>query len=143
MTPVYQTKHGPKGNCFAACVASILDRKIEDVEVDMSSVNNLKDLLTLVQAKANCKIYYANHEAIQDGFLKTTERFCFIEVCSFTFNRDPYREESQWHGVVCEVADDGRISMLFNPEQGDQRQKSLDQFPAVRKVFFVKANSNT
>lgn len=141
MIPAYQTKHDDQGNCFAACIASILERKIEEVEVDMSLVKNFRDLLTAVEAKANCKVYYANHEAIEDGFLKTTERYCFVEVCSFTLNQDPYHDNSKWHAVVCEVAENGKISMLFNPEQKDQRQKSLDQFPATRKVFFVKPNA--
>src|ERR1051325_7265810 len=141
MTPVFQTKFDPPdGNCFAACVASLLDRKLEDVEVDMSKVKIFRDLLTLIEAKANCKIYYANHEAIQDGVFKTSERFCFVEVCSCVVNGDPYHEQSTWHVVVGEIAADGRISMLFNPEPHDQRKKSLDQFQAVRKVFFVRAN---
>ncbi len=31
MTPVYQTIHGPQGNCYAACVASILETSLEDL----------------------------------------------------------------------------------------------------------------
>jgi hypothetical protein len=143
MTPVYQTKPGPEGNCFAACVASILERKIEDCDIDMSKVKIFRDLLEQMEAKANCKIYYANHEAIQDGFLKTTERYCFVEVCTFVFNNDPYDSNSIWHAVVAEIGDDGKISMRFNPEEQDQRKKSLDQFPAIRKVFFVKPNAKS
>jgi hypothetical protein len=141
MTPIYQTKHSEgEGNCFAACVASLLDRKIEDVDVDVSSCKNVHHLMSLVAQKADCKIYYATHEAIENGILKTSERFCIVEVCTCVFGGDPYDNGSTWHVVVGEVADDGRITMLFNPDTKDQRQKSLEQFPAVRKVFFVKAN---
>jgi hypothetical protein len=42
--------------------------------------------------------------------------------------------------VVCEIADDGKVSLKFNPDKIDQRQNSLNQFRAVGKVFFVKAN---
>lgn len=31
MKPVYQTTFGPSGNCFAACVASILGCRLRDV----------------------------------------------------------------------------------------------------------------
>jgi hypothetical protein len=141
MTPVNQTIRGStQGNCFAACVASILDMKLEEVEIDMTNVRNFNTLLTTIQKKANCKIYYVNHEAIIDGFLKTSERYCFVEVCTFVFNGDPYDEGSLWHVVVCEIAENGKISLVFNPDTVDQRQKSLDQFPAVRKVLFVKPN---
>jgi len=114
--------------------------KIENVEIDMSGVRNFHTLLTRIQDKANCKIYYVNREAILDGVLKTSERYCFAEVCTCVFNGDPYDEGSTWHVVVCEVAENGKISLVFNPDKIDQRQKSLDEFPAVRKVFFVKPN---
>ena len=140
MTTVYQTKYGEgDGNCFAACVASLLDRRIEDVDVDVSSCKNLSQLLPMVEQKADCKIHYANREAIEDGILRTSERFCIVEVCTRVFNGSPCDERSTWHVVVCEIADDGKISMLFNPDAHDQQKKSLDQFLAVRKVFFVKA----
>jgi hypothetical protein len=139
MTPVYQTKFGKKGNCFAACIASILERELDDCDIDMEGVKNFRDLLTLIEAKVKCKIYYTNHEAIEHGFLKTAERLCFIEVCGYEYGGDPYHEGSIWHAVVAEIGDDGKISMRHNPEKIDQR-KSLDQFPAIRKVFFVKPN---
>ena len=31
MTPILQTEFGPQGNCFRACVASILDVPLEEV----------------------------------------------------------------------------------------------------------------
>ena|ERR1043166_8900360 len=143
MTPVYQTRTGaPNGNCFAACVASLLDRRIEDVDVDVASCgNSLHVLLTKIQQRANCKIYFVSHEAIVDGIFKTSERYCFAEVCTSVFNDDPHGKGSVWHVVVCEIADDGKISLLFNPDQSDQRQKSLQQFRAVGRLFFVKANN--
>jgi hypothetical protein len=32
MTPIFQTKFGAEGNCFAAILASLFDVKIEDAE---------------------------------------------------------------------------------------------------------------
>jgi len=81
------------------------------------------------------------NSAIVDGIVRTQERYCFAEVCTCVFNGDPYDDGSTWHVVVCEIADDGKISFVFNPDQHDQRQHSLEQFPAVGKMFFVKANS--
>jgi hypothetical protein len=145
MTPVYQTQNGHGiGNCFAACVASLLDKRIEDVEIDLASCGNcLRTLMTKVEQKANCKIYFVSHEAILDGVVKPTERYCFVEVCTCVFNKNPHDSRSTWHVVVCEIFDHGKISLVFNPDQRDQRQKSLDQFPAINKVFFVKANAQT
>ena len=144
MTPVYQTKHGPPdGNCFAACVASLLDRNIEDVDVDVASCErDLRTLLKKVEQKANCTICYVTYRAIAHGIVTTSERYCFAEVCTCVFNGDPYHDESTWHVVVCEIAENGKISLLFNPDKTDLRQNSLDEFPAVERVFFVKASSN-
>jgi hypothetical protein len=142
VTPVYQTKHNrPDGNCFAACVASLLDRKIEDVDVDVASCSNsLQELIKRIEQKANCKIYTVSHEAILDGIVRTSERYCFAAVCSFIFDGNPHYDFSVWHVVVCQIESDGRISLVFNPDQNDQRQQSLQQFSAVDKLFLVKAN---
>lgn len=145
MTPVYQTKYGvPFGNCVPACVASLLDRKIEDVDVDVASCrDSLRALLTKIEEKANCKIYVMSHEAIVDRIVKTSERYCFVEVCTCVFNQEPFGRGSTWHVVVCEIGDNGRLSLVFNPDQHDARKDSLDQFPAIGKLFIVKANPAT
>lgn len=31
MSPIYQTSFGPDGNCYQACVASLLDKTLEEV----------------------------------------------------------------------------------------------------------------
>src|ERR1017187_7390272 len=123
MTPVHQTKQGsPHGNCFAACVASLLDRKIEDVDIDVASCGNLLHvLLTKIEQRANCKIYYASHQAVLDGVLVTSERYCFAEVCTFVYDGNPFGEGSMWHVVVCEISDSGKLSLLFDPDKDDQR----------------------
>lgn len=33
MIPIYQTINGPKGNCYEACLASILELKLEEVPI--------------------------------------------------------------------------------------------------------------
>ena|SRR6266568_537352 len=87
MTPIYQTKHGPPdGNCTAACVATLLDKRIEDVDVDVASCgSSTKVLLTKIEEKAKCKIYGFPHEGIVDGVVKSTERYCIVSVCSCVF----------------------------------------------------------
>ncbi len=142
MTPVYQTRSGaPDGNCFAACVASILERKIEEVDVDVKDCGSADALLRKLERRANCKIYVVSHQAILDGFVKTSERYCIAAVCTCVFNQDPHHGQSTWHVVVCEITNDGKISMVFNPDQTDQRRNSLQQFSAVGNLFFVKANN--
>jgi ABC-type uncharacterized transport system ATPase subunit len=141
MTPVHQTRHGsPNGNCFAACVASLLDRKIENVDVDVATCKSLHALLTKIEERANCKIYYASHEAVLDGIVKTSERYCFAEVCTTVCQGSPFGEGSTWHVVVCEFSDSGKLSLVFNPDKTARQQHSLQQFHAIRKLFFVKAN---
>jgi|SRR5436190_20695269 len=140
MTPVYQTKHGPPdGNCMAACVASLLDRRIEDVDIDVASCGgSRKVLLRKFEEKAKCKIYGFPHEAIVDGVVKSTERHCIVEVCSRVFNNDPCHPSSTWHSVVCEIAEDGKLSLVFNPHRNDQRTQSLQQLGAIGNLFIVK-----
>jgi hypothetical protein len=144
MTPVHQTKYSsPDGNCCAACVASLLNRKIEDVDIDVASCgNSLRVLLTKIEQRANCKIYYVTHEAILEGVVSTSEKYCFAEVCTYICDNNPFGEGSVWHFVVCEISKSGKLSLVFNPDKNDQRQHSLQQFPVVGKLFFVKANPN-
>ena len=141
MTPVHQTKFGaPHGNCTAACVATLLDKPLEDVDVDVASYRgSVKELLRRIEEKAGCRIYGFPHEAIVDGVVKSSERYCFVEVCTSTFNHDPSDPNTLWHSVVCEIADDGRLSQVFNPDSGDQK-RSLEQFKAMRTLFIVKRN---
>ncbi len=141
MTPVYQTKEGaPEGNCMAACVASLLDKRIEDVHIDVASCGSLKDLLRKLEEKAKCKIYGFPHEAIVDGVVKSTERHCIVEVCSCVFNNDPCHSNSTWHSVVGEIGEDGKLSLEFNPDRNDRRTRSLQEFGAMRNLFIVKRN---
>jgi len=138
MTPVYQTKHGsPHGNCMAACVATILDKPIEDVDVDVASCgNSVSALIAKIEEKAECKVDRIPHEAIVDAVVKSTERYCIASVCSGVFHNDPSRPNSIWHSVVCEIAEDGKLSLVFNPNQKDLR--SLHQFAALGDLFVVK-----
>lgn len=41
MTPIMQTRYGPRGNCLAACIASLIDRPLE--EVDFSCADHPDD----------------------------------------------------------------------------------------------------
>jgi len=128
---------------MAACVASLLDRRIEDVDVDVASCRSIGDLLTKIEVRAKCKIYGFPHEAIVDGAVKSTERYCIVEVCSFAFNNSPQHENSIWHSVVCEIAEDGKLSLVFNPDRDDQRIQSLEQFVAMRSLFIIKKKAAT
>ena len=140
-TPVYQTRHGaPHGNCLAACVASILDKRIEDVDVDVASCSSYEVLLRKLGQKAKCKIYKIPHEAIVDGVVRSAERYCIVSVCTCVFNNDPCHPDSTWHSVVCEIKEDGKLSLVFDPNRDDQRTK-LQQFKAVGPLFVVKANA--
>jgi hypothetical protein len=140
MTPVDQTRHGaPHGNCMAACVATILDKPIEDVDVDVASCgNSLNALLTKIEEKAACTMCRFPHEAMVDGIVKSTERYCIVSVCSCLFQNDPSHPNSTWHSVVCEIAEDGKLSLVFNPDPTDLRTRSLDQFAALGNLFVVK-----
>ena len=140
MTPVYQTKHGsPHGNCMAACVATILDKPIEAVDVDVASCgNSVNALLRKIEEKAACKVCGFPHEAIVDRVVKSTERYCIVSVCSCVFQNDPSHPNSTWHSVVCEIAKDGKLSLLFNPDRTDLRTRSLHEFAALGNLFVVK-----
>ena len=140
MTPVYQTRHGlPSGNCMAACVATLLDKRIEDVDVDVANCGtSVKALLARIEDRAGCKVYGFPHEAVVDRVVKSSERYCIVSVCSSVFQNDPSHPNSTWHCVVCEIAEDGELSLVFNPDRTDQRTCSLQQFSAIGDLFIVK-----
>ncbi len=75
---------------MAACCATILDRPLEEIDVDVASCgSSMKQLLDKIEEKAKCKIYGFPHEAIVDRVVKSTERFCIVGVCASVFNNDP------------------------------------------------------
>src|SRR6266496_1791477 len=145
MTPSYQTRHGsPDGNCMAACVATILDEPIEDVDVDVASCGkSVNTLLRKIEEKAQCNVYRFSQKAILDGGVKSTERYCIVSVCSCVFQNDPSNPNSTWHSVVCEIAEDGTLSLIFNPDPADQRTHSLQQFAALGDVFVVERRNQS
>jgi hypothetical protein len=119
---------------MAACVATILDKQIEDVDVDVASCgNSVNALIAKIEEKAECKVYRLPHEAIVDA----TERYCIASVCSCVFQHDPSHPNSTWHSVVCEITEDGKLSLVFNPDQKDLRTSSLNQFAALGDLFVV------
>ena len=94
MTPVYQTRHGsPDG--ISACVATILDKRIEDVDVDVASCgNSVNALLRKIEGRTDCKMYRFSQAAIVDRDVKSTERYCIVSVCSSLFRNDPSHPNS-------------------------------------------------
>lgn len=74
MKPVFQTKYGnPEGNCFAACVASILECSIDELpnlyELEQSGKNWLIGLNEAIKPKGYGVAYIeAKNEAV-DMFL--------------------------------------------------------------------------
>lgn len=139
MTPVYQTRHGPcGGNCMAACVATLLDKRIEDVDVDVTNCgNSVKTLLAKIEERTGCKVYGFPHEAIVDAVVKSSERYCIVSVCSYVYRNDPSDPNSTWHCVVCEIGEDGQLWLVFNPDRTDQR-RTLQQFSVIGNLFIVK-----
>ena len=124
---------------MAACVASILDKRLKDVDVDVASCSSCKVLLRKLEEKAKCKIYRIPREAIVDGVVKSAERYCIVSVCVCVFKNDPCHPDNTWHSVVCEITEDGKLSLVFNPNRNDQRTK-LQQFAAMGDLFILKAN---
>lgn len=125
---------------MAACVATILDKKIQEVDIDVASCGtSLKALLDKIENKAKGKIYVFPPEAIVDWVVKSTERYCIVDVCSFVFNDDPYSPSSIRHAVVCEIAEDGKLSLVFNPDPNDDRT-ALENFHSMGNLFIVKRN---
>jgi hypothetical protein len=138
MTPVAQTRLGRHGNCFAACVATILDKRIEDVDVNVSSFTKPSELMRKIEEKIKCKIYGFPHDAITDGAVISTERYCIVDVCTSLFDNDADHPMSMWHAVVCEIADGGKLNMVFNPES--DTRKRLQDFNGMRNLYIVKCN---
>ena len=122
---------------MAACVASILDKRIENVDVDVASCSSCDVLLRKIEEKAKCKIYRIPHEAILDGVVRSAERYCIVNVCACVFNNNPCHPDNTWHSVVCEIKEDGKLSLVFDPNRDDQRTK-LQRFKAMRPLLMVR-----
>jgi hypothetical protein len=122
---------------MAACVATILDKHIEDVDVDVASCgDSIKALLANIEKKAGCKLYGFPHEAIVDGVVKSTERYCIVSVCYCVTRDGPSHSNRTWHSVVCEIAENGKLSLVFDPDKNPR--SSLSQFAALGDLFIVK-----
>ena len=117
---------------MAACVASLLDKQIDEVDVDLAGCEKVSELIRRIEAKAGCKIYGFPTEAITDGIIKSALKYCIVEVCTFINCGN-----QSWHCVVCEIAEDGALSMVHNPDRIDTIRTSLDQFRGTRNLYFV------
>jgi hypothetical protein len=74
-----------------------------------------------------------------DGVVKSAERYCIVNACACVFNNDQCHPDNTWHSVVCEIREDGKLSLAFDPNRNHQRTK-LRQFAAMGDLFIVKAN---
>jgi hypothetical protein len=97
---------------MAACVATLLKKEIEDIDVDVASCNSLAALVKKIEEKAKCKLYVLSHEAVVDRVAKLGERYCIVQA-SCAVNGDPCDPSSTWHTVVCEIAEDGKLSLVL------------------------------
>jgi hypothetical protein len=133
MKPVFQTRYDPpNGNCMAACVASILELPLDDVDIDVSAIRQVSELVQKLEAKAKCRIYPILPELITSGVVKSSEPYCILEVCSSICNG-----QKMWHALVCRIADNGELSLAFNPLELDQR-KHLSSFNGIKNAYIVR-----
>jgi hypothetical protein len=142
MKPVPQTT---AFNCMAACVASILEKPLEEVDVEVNWMTSRAELFSRIEKKARCKIYMVPHEqrSTDGGVINSPERYCIASVCTFVYHKEPLHRQSEWHAVVCELMPDGKLTLAFNPDEHDARRSSVDQFGALGNLFIVKANPET
>ena len=59
MKPVKQTKAGTEGNCFNACVASILEWSLEEVDFHIKELGWFEQWIKFLKPKGYCLIYEA------------------------------------------------------------------------------------
>ena len=80
MKPVYQTRFGKDGNCFAACIASLLECPIHDVDWpmidDTTWIEQWNDRLS--------KLGWMFIEVPMSGNLPTLPSGCLVIICGMS-----------------------------------------------------------
>ncbi len=145
MKKVYQTKNGFGGNCFASCIASILEVELKDVDVDLteckSSVdvfNRMRDLKESIKSYDMISLPYWLFKSVYKyhGLYLPAKCHCIISSLSCMMNGRP-----TFHAVVGYIDDRGILSVVHNPTDGDSRTDYFLQHEDkwINILFLVKS----
>lgn len=134
MTPVFQTRRGQGGNCFAACVATILDRPIELIDplIQMDAPEGGEWMQPLHDYLAGEGISIIYIDANKDGTIPFHTGHDFYAIAAITTN------EGYPHAVVVKVAKEGDENVLrmeHDPEPESSGFKKLNGLWFFAKSF--------
>ena len=144
MKKVYQTKNGIGGNCFASCIASILECNLEDVDVGLTECktwvdvfNRMRDLKKLVKPYDMISLPYWLFKSAYKyrGLHLPTKCHCIISSPSSIISGNP-----TFHAVVGYIDDKENLTVVHNPSDGDFRTDYFLQHEdkLINILFLVK-----
>lgn len=126
MSPVFQTRFGLEGNCFAACVASILGCPITDVPIVLDGNQNR----SLNEWLAPRGLFYFEFE------IRSLMTGAFEDAMGiFTVESDTpeVREKGFTHAVVGKWDRLGRPVLIHDPKPGADQARAIQ--PLMMGVF--------
>lgn len=129
MNKVDQTDFNDKGNCFAACIASILELELNDVDVDLTECKNWIDIFNqMKQTKPLMKKYDAlslRYSLLKkECDLKIDEREVVLPSnCYCILNYPEPKGSNMYHAVVGCFDENGKLSVIHDPDARNSNYK--------------------
>jgi hypothetical protein len=149
MKKVYQTNRGVGGNCFAACIASILEYNLEDIDVELSNCNTTAaDLFNKIR---NEKELIKDYDLflLPYWMIKGIQKYnhaCALPIdihCIILFNDGgvDYRGKKFGHACVGYMDNQNDITLQHDPESESltlSRYKNSDITENLIIGFLIK-----
>lgn len=144
MNKVDQTKTGDEGNCFAACIASILELELKDVDVDLTECKNWIDIFNrMKQTKPLMKKYDAlslRYSLLKkECDLKSDDREVVLPAnCYCILNYPEPKGIKNNHAVVGCFDENGKLLIVHNPDPRSYNKiKCLENDEKNVEVIFL------
>lgn len=141
MKPIYQTEK----NCFASCIASILEVELKDVDVDITNCTKWIQVFNKMrETKEAVKPYdmfsmpywlFKEYDKYR-GTVLPGKCHCIVSSPSYYENEIP----KEFHAVVGYINDKGQLSIIHNPTKEDcKKDQYLIDEKNVEILFLVKS----
>jgi hypothetical protein len=124
MKIVFQTNNK---NCFASCVASILECDLSDIDVNVDLLTTQKQLCDEILKKEKLKgfgfVDVRLHNFYFNGVLnKTFLNYLPVGYCIVSFSQLENQLTEQGHSTVGFIDDNRELKILHNPTESDHRK---------------------
>jgi hypothetical protein len=129
MNPVNQTRFGNgSGNCFAACVASILEIPIEEIDPLILPANG-SNWIDGLQSYLSERGMFLLHVSIRDQYpLGPVPETLVIAI-------GPNNRRGGRHAVVCEFQDTNRLVLVHDPGSDEITLARVDEIWFIARLM--------